>query len=268
MLVGGNVTLTNWAGAYLYSSATNGTAGYSILVDIAGNMTIATNCWIFPYSHYTNGGSVHFRVASLTVKAGGGIDATAKGYSGAFLSTYSPGYGPGKSPGGNAASTGRRLWRERRFKRNGIGYAWMVKMSVVSRRDEDPRQIFFIHSPAHGDNVSVGGGVIDSREQICYPGTGSHHQQDICTGSDGVGPFHVQGGFQSPSGICGPTVRGIVDGQRRIREPELCVKGLQVRCHGGISVGIDDGDRLAGSGQVGKLVDSVGFAYCCRAKRR
>jgi len=53
-----------------------------MLVNVAGSMTVASNCWVYPSSHDTNGGSVYFRVKNLTVNAAGGFDATAVGFCG------------------------------------------------------------------------------------------------------------------------------------------------------------------------------------------
>jgi hypothetical protein len=101
----GNMVATNQALAYLYSGTTNGQTPYALVVKVGGAMTIATNCWVYPFSHDTNGGSVRFRAAALTVMGGGGFDATGKGYRGGG-GTRQVGFGAGASAGGSSGSGG------------------------------------------------------------------------------------------------------------------------------------------------------------------
>jgi hypothetical protein len=68
---------------------------------VAGDVTIATNSWVYPHSQPTNGGSVHFDVAGFYVHAGGGVNATERGHRGGYQDEW--GYGPGGSQG----TTGR-----------------------------------------------------------------------------------------------------------------------------------------------------------------
>jgi hypothetical protein len=96
----GNTTATNGSLVFLYSGATNNLPSYGLLVDVAGDMKIAPNCWIYPYSQNTNGGSVYFRTANLTVNTNAGFDATGKGFGGGIYNVNSSrGYGPGTPPG-------------------------------------------------------------------------------------------------------------------------------------------------------------------------
>jgi hypothetical protein len=105
--VGKNVTLTNGAIAYLRSGATNGTSAYGLLVDVHGEILIASNSWVYPYSHTTNGGSVHFQAANLKVLAGGGVNADTAGFSGGpgNPSTDGKAFGPGAGGGRPALGT-------------------------------------------------------------------------------------------------------------------------------------------------------------------
>jgi hypothetical protein len=92
----GSLTLTNSATLTVWSSSNVDTAASaSIYVD--GDMYVGTNCWVYPWSNPTNGGSTVFRVRSATVVAGGGFDADGKGYFGGGGNNqgYSDGYGPG-----------------------------------------------------------------------------------------------------------------------------------------------------------------------------
>lgn len=104
---GGNLVLTNSSSSfgandvpaknaevYVFASRTNAlTTNYGARVSIGLNVNTATNCWIYPYSHSTNGGSVYFEAGSLTLATNSGINADGKGYRGAPTGTK--GYGPG-----------------------------------------------------------------------------------------------------------------------------------------------------------------------------
>jgi hypothetical protein len=101
---GGNLTLTNGAIFRVYSAETNVlTENYGALVTVAGNLTIASNAWVYPYSNTTNGGSPFFRVRNLTIDAGGGFNAFGLGYAGGYYNVSFPGAGPG---GGQYADGG------------------------------------------------------------------------------------------------------------------------------------------------------------------
>jgi hypothetical protein len=93
--------------AYSGPCAMDGSA-CGALVDVRGAFTVASNAWVYPWSHMTQGGSAWvypwshmtqggsalFRAGSLTVAAGGGFDADARGYRGGH------GQGAGLGPGG------------------------------------------------------------------------------------------------------------------------------------------------------------------------
>ncbi len=123
LTVGGNVTLTNTASLHVqnvtgaggirlesgtrlnaYAFITNGVGtNFGALVQFAGDVVVASNAWIVPVSHPTNGASSLFRVNSLTLSGGtnGGINARGQGFQGGrWYGTLSAGRGPG---GGGAA---------------------------------------------------------------------------------------------------------------------------------------------------------------------
>jgi hypothetical protein len=100
--------VTNSGLLHLHAGETNGIApAYGARVTV-GHMIMATNSWILPYSHPTNGGSVYIEAESVTCQAGGGIDADAKGYTspGPWDSIPKWGFGPGAGYLGGGAGYG------------------------------------------------------------------------------------------------------------------------------------------------------------------
>jgi hypothetical protein len=80
--------LTNGAALTLYSGLPMGGTNYGQLVRVTGEMAVASNCWVYPYSHPTNGTSPFFWVGSLRIDGPtGGVNANASG--------FTVGYGPG-----------------------------------------------------------------------------------------------------------------------------------------------------------------------------
>ncbi len=55
--------------------------GADAQVAIAGDITLATNCWIYPVSHQTAGGATRFVSREMHIAAGAGFDADFAGYS-------------------------------------------------------------------------------------------------------------------------------------------------------------------------------------------
>ena len=101
---GGNLLLQSNAALIVRSANTNGVSpDYGALVNVAGNISVATGTWIYAYSA-TNGGAPLFRAGSLTVASGGGFNADGRGYAGGTPS----GNGQGGSGGGkyNAGGSG------------------------------------------------------------------------------------------------------------------------------------------------------------------
>jgi hypothetical protein len=110
--IGGNLTVTN-AALHVYGAPTNGEAGaYGALVEVAGDMNILSNGYVYPHSDPTNGGSVLFRVRNLSISGGtgAGFNAIGAGYAATLNNGYGPGFGWGGSSSpygmGNAASYG------------------------------------------------------------------------------------------------------------------------------------------------------------------
>ncbi|MBI2441942.1 MAG: G8 domain-containing protein [Lentisphaerae bacterium] len=106
LTVTGNMILARGGRLDVFSGMTNpATADYGALVSVSGDVTIATNSWIYPYSHSTNGGSALFRMRNLSIAAGGGFNANAAGYSGNSAGG-GRGYGPGGSTNGSGGGYG------------------------------------------------------------------------------------------------------------------------------------------------------------------
>ncbi|HPC00037.1 MAG TPA: hypothetical protein PKW66_29215, partial [Polyangiaceae bacterium] len=81
LAVGGDVAMTQGAIWRVYAGETNAVrTPAGSYVDVGGALVLASNCWIHPFSHSTNGGSVRFRLGQLTIQPGGGIDASGRGY--------------------------------------------------------------------------------------------------------------------------------------------------------------------------------------------
>jgi hypothetical protein len=94
-----NLTLTNSAALHIYSAMTDWVApDYGALVNVNGDITVASNCVIYPYSHQTNGGSVLFVAGAFTLAQFATINADGLGYAGG-LAFYADGNGPGKGKG-------------------------------------------------------------------------------------------------------------------------------------------------------------------------
>jgi len=84
----GELMLIEGGALHVYAGPTHGT-GFSegAVVDVAGDVTIGSGSWIYPYSHQQDGGSVRLSMRDLTIDKRGGINADHNGY--AF------GHGPG-----------------------------------------------------------------------------------------------------------------------------------------------------------------------------
>ena len=100
MTAGGSLVLTNSGRLYVYAGETNaGTAAYGALVSAGHAVLIASNSWIFPVSHWTNGGSALFRMTDLTIattNAGFNADGFGYGSHTQYPGIYfNLGYGPG-----------------------------------------------------------------------------------------------------------------------------------------------------------------------------
>ncbi len=85
--VGGNLSLSDGAAMAIYAGVVeeleDKTAynGDGSTLTVGGDFTIAQNAWLYPWSQTTNAGTVRLTVnGDVTIDAGGGIDASARGY--------------------------------------------------------------------------------------------------------------------------------------------------------------------------------------------
>jgi hypothetical protein len=97
----GGLRLLNRGVLYTYASPTNSTAGMTgLVVQVGGTFFVANNCWVYPYSDSTNGGSACFLVGNLNIEGtNGGFNADAKG--------FAVGYGPGRGDSTTGHGDGR-----------------------------------------------------------------------------------------------------------------------------------------------------------------
>lgn len=138
---GGNVRLNSGADLIIQGGMTNGAAtAYGTQMTVDGELAIASNGWIYPFSHSTDGGSVFFQVGSLTVAEGGGFNADGRGYN----SETGPGKG-GNSYGG--AGHGGRGGNDNGSLGGGLSYG-------VTNAPIEPG------SGGKGAGFGLGGGVI------------------------------------------------------------------------------------------------------------
>lgn len=98
----GSLTLTNGGALWVFAGMTNASVQTGALVNVAGNMTVSSNSWVYPVSHLTNGGSVCFSPGALTIQAWGGISADGLGFGYPRNNVNTAGFGPG--PGRYASS--------------------------------------------------------------------------------------------------------------------------------------------------------------------
>lgn len=85
LAVDGDLRLRDTASLAVYGGPTNHlfnwfTGSASVRVD--GELLVQSNCWIYPASDRYTGGSPRFDVNRLSVEAGGGFDATERGFDG------------------------------------------------------------------------------------------------------------------------------------------------------------------------------------------
>ncbi|MDD5679364.1 MAG: hypothetical protein PHW60_15455, partial [Kiritimatiellae bacterium] len=73
---------------------------------VGNDIAIASNCWIYPVSDGTNGGSVYFTARNVTINAGGGFNANGWGYEGGSSNGFGPGGAIATVIGGNYGSGG------------------------------------------------------------------------------------------------------------------------------------------------------------------
>jgi hypothetical protein len=91
----GSLTVTNGGALWVYAGLTNASLATGAAVTVNGMLSVASNAWIYPVSHATNGGSVIFSAGSMNIDAGGGFNADALGYACKANWNHAGGYGPG-----------------------------------------------------------------------------------------------------------------------------------------------------------------------------
>jgi len=98
--VGGNMVLTNGGRFTAYAGSTNAsTVDYGALVDVTGDISLATNSIFTLHSDPTNGASVLVRCNNLTLAQGAMIDASSRGWAGGDkIDGTGAGWGPGGGP--------------------------------------------------------------------------------------------------------------------------------------------------------------------------
>lgn len=81
----------------VYAGETNASIDYGALITVTGAMNLASNAWVYPVTHPTQGGSPLFRVSNLVIgAASAGFNANAKGFERVGDgTTYNDGLGPG-----------------------------------------------------------------------------------------------------------------------------------------------------------------------------
>ena len=151
---GGNLVVTNAGEFCIYSGPTNGAGhDYGALVGVTGDMVVAAGSWVYPFSDGTNGGSVLFEMSNLTVHAGGGFNANARGYA----ATNGPGTGGLAAGGASSAGGGGHGGTGGRGK-GGLAYGGATYGSVNA--PIDPGSGGGCRSVDWPDNGGRGGGAI------------------------------------------------------------------------------------------------------------
>ncbi|MDD5707853.1 MAG: G8 domain-containing protein [Kiritimatiellae bacterium] len=109
LTVGGNLVVTNGASMHVFAAPTNTTtAYYGARVAVEKDVNVSGGSWIFPHSHYTNGGSAFFSMRSLIVAPNAGFNADDAGWAAGYFggAGRGPGGGFGGFPGGGGSYGG------------------------------------------------------------------------------------------------------------------------------------------------------------------
>ncbi len=201
-----------------YGGATNGLETLSgAFVGVSNDLTIASNAWIYPFSHHTNGGSVFFKAGgNVSITNGGGIDATGRGYG----RTY--GYGKGGNQTYSAGGGGHGGKGGRGVHANGngaAGVAWGSSNAPITAGSGGGNQTTSIRYGNHGGgvvwiqanrNITIHGDILANPstrpDSIGYAGAGAGGSIFLdCGGTfDGHGNLQADGGNYCASGAtCG-----------------------------------------------------------------
>lgn len=101
--VGGDLVVTNAARLDLYAAATNASQIVGAQVNVGGLLAVATNCYVYPFTHPANGGAAMFTANDFRVDLGGTFGIVGAGFSGRKGQV---GYGPGNGSGVYGAGHG------------------------------------------------------------------------------------------------------------------------------------------------------------------
>ena len=106
--VSGDLSVAGTSRFDIYAARTNGTQTSGAFVKVAGAMSIAEGCFVYPVSHPSNGGSVLFTVNDFALAEGGTFGLTGGGFSGGAGSKNGMGPGKGSAATGIGAGHGGR----------------------------------------------------------------------------------------------------------------------------------------------------------------
>ncbi len=222
--VGGNVLVGTGAVLCVFSGCSNET-DYGALVSVTGDITVATNAVIWPYAQSTNGGTVLFRAAGVTVAKGGRIDATARGFIRRFPYDDVNGSGPGAGVQNSGGSHGGRS------RGGNTGYTamdWGTPVYGIATNPITAGSAGGKHSPTLYQPGNVGGGCvrIETSGDITVDGVvttdggagGGLYDGGGSGGSVNLGcrALRGAGGVISANGGSGPSMYGAGGGGGRI----------------------------------------------------
>ena len=110
--VSGSLVVTNSARFDLYAAATNAGQVVGATVNVGGRFSVATNCFVYPFTHPQNGGAPLFTMNDFEVDLGGVFGIAGGGYSGRKgANGCGPGYGSASIGAGHGGLGGRvRVW--------------------------------------------------------------------------------------------------------------------------------------------------------------
>ncbi len=99
---GGDLVVSNGGSLHVYGDVVTNAAGFGAMVSVTGTLRVASNAFVYSYSHPTNGGPIVLRAGRLEVAASGAISSDGRGYAGgggAGIGGVGPGAGAGATGG-------------------------------------------------------------------------------------------------------------------------------------------------------------------------
>ena len=106
--VGGDLVVTNAARFDLYAAATNASQIVGAQVNVGGLLAVATNCYVYPFTHPANGGAAMFTANDFRVDLGGTFGIVGAGFAGRRGGNgYGPGYGTASYGAGHGGLGGQ-----------------------------------------------------------------------------------------------------------------------------------------------------------------